>query len=35
VQGRILAAGVLVGTYSRGEEAEIGGAEAMNAAPAV
>lgn len=27
VQDRVLAAGLLVGTYSRGEEAEIGGAE--------
>jgi Raf kinase inhibitor-like YbhB/YbcL family protein len=27
VGGRILAAGVLIGTYSRGEEADIGGAE--------
>ena len=33
VAGRVLAAGVLVGTYSRGEEAEIGGAE-LAAAPA-
>ena len=31
VQGRILAAGVLVGTYSRGEEAEIGAIEATPA----
>lgn len=35
VAGRILAAGALVGTYSRGEEAEVGGAEASPApAPA-
>ena len=32
--GRILAAGVLVGTYSRGEEAPVGRAGAMRAAPA-
>lgn len=31
VQGRVIAAGVLIGTYSRGEEAEVGG---MEAAPA-
>lgn len=31
VNGRILGAGVLVGTYSRGEEAEIGPAEATSA----
>jgi Raf kinase inhibitor-like YbhB/YbcL family protein len=31
VRGRILAAGVLVGTYSRGEEAEIGAIEATPA----
>lgn len=31
VSGRILAAGVLVGTYSRGEEAEIGSVEASAA----
>ena len=35
VAGRVLAAGVLVGTYSRGEEAEIGGAQSSAAtAPA-
>lgn len=29
IRGRVIAAGVLVGTYSRGEEAEIGSAEAV------
>jgi phosphatidylethanolamine-binding protein (PEBP) family uncharacterized protein len=31
LRGRVLAAGVLVGTYSRGEDAEIGGIEAAPA----
>lgn len=31
LEGRILAAGVLIGTYSRGEEAEVGGWEAAAA----